>query len=132
MMVPRSPPDYAQVFECQTREQTTSRAGTYQAVWAAPNMMWQRGKMNQPPSRRCSLRLSPQTPGLQLVLLKVPSSTSLAGKSFFLETEGTATWKKKEVLPEGGCLGKRAQGQQREKRRRLKRTNKTRHLSSAS
>lgn len=26
---------------------------------------------------------------------------------FFLETEGTVTWKKKEVLPEGGCLGKR-------------------------
>lgn len=29
------------------------------------------------------------------------------GWKVFLETEGTATWKKKEVLPEGGCLGKR-------------------------
>lgn len=29
------------------------------------------------------------------------------GWKVFLETEGTATWKKKEVLPEGVCLGKK-------------------------
>lgn len=44
-MVPR-PPDYAQVFECQTREQTTRRAGTYQGVWQHPT--WHGKEENEP------------------------------------------------------------------------------------
>lgn len=45
------------------------------------------------------------------------------GWKVFLETEGTATWKKRFFLKESDW-GKRAQNQQREKRPRLKRTDK--------
>lgn len=46
------------------------------------------------------------------------------GWKVFLETEGTATWKKKEVLPEGGCLGKR--GTRSTKKRKKTQTYKDR------
>lgn len=104
-MVPRSPPDDAQVFECQTR-------ANYQESWDLPGCV---GRTQHGVAKRQNEPAIPKTLWSETVTSNPWASAGAferplkyqLGWKVFLETEGTATWKKKEVLPEGVCLGRK-------------------------